>query len=329
MFNNSNLNQNNDFLNLDKEFNQLLILYRKNYKLFMQELANNKYNDVISKYGGKNVNYNGTNYYINNYGFAHKYANENSWTNRSNSCSLNPIDIPADDFNKLEQSVNMGIGQECDVAGFNIENKSNSERAWVDIKGRKHVYSDEVWNNKNNSCQTRVPRVLSDNLYNNIPEYNKMTNTSTCNNINVDPKILNNLSYLNNKLLNLAKKLLLDIEVLAKKDESLKYKLDEIKNNISNHVTNLKNDKTHLHNGEYDIELENKLDDSKLYVNSTYTIYVIWCIICIALLIITYYSFLSNNVSFIVIGVICILVLYIIYNEILPRVLKLRITGNN
>lgn len=321
---------NNDIINLDKEFNQLLILYTKNYKLLIQELENNnKYNDVISKYANKNVNYNGDKYYINNYGFAHKYEDENSWTNRSNSCSLNPINIDADEFNKLKESVNMGIGQECGVAGFNIENKSNSERAWVDIEGRKHVYSDEIWNNKNKTCESRITKVLSENLYNNIPEFNKMTNTSTCNNINVDPKILNNISYLNNKLLNLAKKILEDIEILSKKDISLKYKLDKIKTNISNHVSNLENDKTHLDNNQYNIELQNKLDDSKLDVNSRYTIYIIWCIICTALLIITYYTFISNKVSFTVIGIICILLLYVIYNEIVPRVSKLQITTNN
>ena len=45
----------------------------------------------------------------------------------------------------------MGKGQPCDVAGKNVQNTKTKEYAWVDIKGKKHVYSDKLWKKKNES----------------------------------------------------------------------------------------------------------------------------------------------------------------------------------
>ena len=61
----------------------------------------------------------------------------------SNSCSKEPIDITVDEFNKLLKGPNMGVGQSCDVAGYNVQNKSSGEHSWVDIKGVRHIYPDE------------------------------------------------------------------------------------------------------------------------------------------------------------------------------------------
>jgi len=331
--NNNNTVIKNDVAKIDKEFNQLLVLYTKNYKLFMEELMNNnKYNDVLSKYGGKNVSYNNVKYYINNYGFAHKYNDENSWTNRSNSCSSNPINISAEDFNKLMHSANMGVGQECGVAGFNIENKSTSEKAWVDIEGKKHVYSDSVWATRDKTCLEPDPKSVTDSLYNTIPKYSEMLKTSQCNNLNIDPKILNNLSYLNNRLINLAKKLLLDIKKLSTEDKSVKQELNQLKNNITNNITNLENDKQtlNINNTSFNTDLENKLEDSELYVTSTYTKYIIWLVACLVILALTYYSFLSSGsntyLTMLVIGVIVLLGLYIIFYEVIPKMSNLRVS---
>jgi len=329
-FDNDNTNTNVDNIkNLDTEFNQVLTLYTKNYQLLMQELMNNnKYNAIIQKYGGKNVLYNGDKYFINKYGFAHKYENEQSWTTRSNSCSSNPITIPADDFNKLIKSVNMGEGQECNVAGFNIQNKSTSEKAWVDIEGRKHIYgSVDMWSTRNKSC-FRDPKVLDDSLYKTIPKYTDMTKSSICNTLNIDPKILDNLSNLNEKLLNLAKKLLVNIEQLKTEDKSIKTNLAQIKNNISSTVNNLQNDKTNFDfsTNNQNIEVQNKLIDSELRVTSSYTKYIIWCIVCFIVVGLTYYIFISDDVPILVYIVIAILLLYIIYYEILPRLKRVKVS---
>ena len=322
-----------DVAKIDKEFNQLLVLYTKNYKLFMEELmANNKYNDILSKYSGKNVTYNGVKYYINNYGFAQKYNNDDLWTNRSNSCSSNPINISAADFNKLMHSANMGAGQECGVAGFNIENKSTSEKAWIDIEGKKHVYSDTVWANRDRTCLEPGPKLLTNSLYNTIPEYKQMSQTSQCNKLNVDPKILNNLSYLNTKLTNLANKLLIDIKNLSTEDQTLKQELNQLKKNIKNNITNLEKDKQSLNinNTENSIDLENKLEDSELYVTSSYTKYIIWLVTCLVILALTYYTFLSSDSNtyqtILVLGVIALLVFYITFYELIPKFSNLRVS---
>ena len=322
-----------DVAKIDKEFNQLLVLYTKNYKLFMEELMdNNKYNDIISKYGGKNVIYNGVKYYINKYGFAQKYNNDDLWTNRSNSCSSNAINILPADFKKLMHSANMGAGQECGVAGFNIENKTTSEKAWIDIEGKKHVYSDTVWANRDSTCLEPAPKLLTNSLYNTIPEYREMSQTSQCNNLNVDPKILNNLSYLNNRLTTLAKKLLVDIEKLSTEDQHLKQELNQLKQNISNNITNLEKDKhsLNINSTENTIDLENKLEDSELYVTSSYTKYIIWLVTCLLLLALTYFTFLSSGSNtfqtMLVLGVIALLGLYIIFYELIPKFSNLRVS---
>ena len=61
----------------DDLFNQTLILYSKNYKLLIEELMNNsQYGDILEKFGGRNVTYQGNNYYVNNfYNYPKEYFN--------------------------------------------------------------------------------------------------------------------------------------------------------------------------------------------------------------------------------------------------------------
>jgi len=316
-----------DVSKLNIEFNELKKLYAANYELLITELSNNnKYNDTIVKYADKNIIYNNIKYYVNKYGFAQKYTGT-TWSNRPSSCSSNAVTIPKIDFDKLLHSTNLEEGQECGIAGYNIESKVGKQKAWVDIQGKKHIYSNNIWDDKHKSCD-REPTIIDDSLYNTIPEYSPMTISSPCNNINVDPIILNNLSMLNEQLLTLAIKILGDFELLEKEDIVLKEDLSILKTNISNSLITLENDKKKLklHGKNQIIELENKLTDSELRVTSSYTKYIIWCIICFAILSLTYYSFISNSASNIIIGVTAVLLFFIIYYEILPRFNKLRVS---
>ena len=96
-----------------------------------------------------------------------------------------------------------------------------------------------------------------------------MTTTSVCNNLNADPKILENLSRLNTTLLNLAKDMLIDIEKLSVEDMKLSGEVDHLKSSISQQIKKLKHDKNqfdkgktdNLENGEYDEDEDEDEDD--------------------------------------------------------------------
>ena len=70
-------------------------------------------------------------------------------TNNSNSCPSDPENVTSEDIANLKlQGPDMGSGQACGAAGTNIQNRDTNEIAWVDIKGYKHIYSDDMWKEK-------------------------------------------------------------------------------------------------------------------------------------------------------------------------------------
>jgi len=118
---------------LTDQFNKLLAKYTTLHKQMMNELMVNNNRPALQNYAGKNVKHDNNYYHINNFGFTHVYDNE-AWKSRSAGCSTEPIDITADEFGNLLTGPNMGVKQGCNVAGYNIQNKSSGEQSWVDIK---------------------------------------------------------------------------------------------------------------------------------------------------------------------------------------------------
>lgn len=270
----------------------------------MEELMNNDKSSILQKYAGKNISLAGNKkiYYVNNYGFTHEYST-GSWKAKPNSCLFDPIEISNEDFGKLPKGDIMASGIDCDIAGYNIENKSSGDMTWVDIKGEHHSYTTSSWKNRSDSCKSVPTKNVNHTNVDAVISGTPMTDESTCNRLNVDPKILDNLTKLNRKLLTLAKELLVDANNLAVTDIELKYKLDDLKSDISSKISNLENDKTQFKMGKYDIgskynsNLASVRDDSQLKLDSNYTKYMLWLVICIGIISLTMYTSVSDDQS--------------------------------
>jgi hypothetical protein len=161
--------------------------------------------------------------------------------------------------------------------------------AWVDVEGKKHIYSPGIWPDKRHStCLTAAvgePIALTANQYNSLPtvENEPMTENSECFRTSVSPSI-------NTKLAEIKKKIDETVEEIKKENQN-------ILNNAAN-TTIVRRDKTTA-------EKLASLDDSilakiKLALGDYYypVIYVFWCfIILIAILMIFKFAFMFSSPS--------------------------------
>ena len=324
---NSKIIDNPHITKLVDKFNNILSSYTTQYNLMMDELIHNNQQIVLQKYGNNNIKFNNNYYYVNEYGFAHPYDND-EWNNRSVSCSKRPVTITSDEFNKLVKGPNMGLGQACNVAGFNIENSDTKEVSWVDIKGTRHIYSADTWNNRNDSCQL-TPKTLNPSEYNQIPKGSNMEDNTFCERLNVDPKILQNLSNLNKQLLDLGNNLVEQTNNLSLKETGLKAEIQiaqrqlvEKLNQLQKEQHNFDSDQTVIgHSGDvslgnYDINrtIEASTRDSQIKLRMNYLKYMLGLIITIILVVFTFYNYSSNRSSTFSIIIVGILILILIYN---------------
>jgi hypothetical protein len=310
---------------LETEFNQTLVQYTANYKMLMTELISNK--PDLQKYYGKNVKYNNNIYHVNKHGFTHLY-DDTAWTGKSDSCKSEPIDIAAEEFSQLLKGPNMGVGQACDVAGYNITNQSTSDRAWVDIKGVKHLYPKDVWTNRSESCKAILPKSIKGSEFTSLPTNPSsppLTEQSMCNRLNVDPIILQNLAMLNDKLLKLGQELLRDTMNLGVTDNRLKAQINKLNLDLTKQINNLKEDRhefvntTHNFNNvrmtgdEFTTNIAGIKQSTGFKLSSNYLQYLIWVSIAIFLVIFTFFSYTSDrqsNISLAITGILLLLVLY-------------------
>ena len=312
---------------LENEFNTTLVEYTTSYRLLMGELVSNNNSPALKNYAGKNVKLNEDIYYVNNYGVAHLY-DEASWKGKSSSCSNDYVDITANELDLLMKGNNMNLGQSCDVAGYNIENKTTSERSWVDIKGVKHIYPDDVWTNRSESCQG-VPRSVKNSAYLAIPSDSSsppITKDFYCNKLNVDPELLQNLAKSNERLLSLGRELLKDTETLSVTDIALNTRLNKLSKTISANISNLEKDKQVFDNtlktvggggilsGEaYNSNVRGIKQSSQYKLSSNYVQYLFWLITALVLILYTFYSFNSTSssaISTIIILLVAVVLLY-------------------
>ena len=230
----SNENYKEDYnQDLENKFNKTLSQYNLIQKQINEDLLKKEQSkSKIKNYLGKVITEDDENYkYVNNYGYTHRYSDD-SWSNNNTSCPLDPTKVKSFSSFKLK-GPDMGNGQPCKIAGKNIKNETTTEIAWIDIKGYKHIYPEDVWNNKNKTCNIN-PITVSDSEYNSIPTGNPMTNTYICNQIDINPNMWEKLITLNKKLKNLAYKMLKEIEKLNTEDEKInEYIIEKKKNYIS------------------------------------------------------------------------------------------------
>jgi hypothetical protein len=309
---------------LNDQFNKLLAKYTALHKQMMSELMINNNRPALQNFAGKNVKHDNNYYYINNFGFSHVYDNE-AWKSRSNGCSSEPIDIASDEFGHLLTGPNMGIKQSCNVAGFNISNKSSGEQSWVDIKGVRHVYPKDIWDKRNSSCQG-MPRPLTDDEYNSIPDGTKMDSNTVCSKLNVNPEILTNLAKLNAQLLTLGNKLLANTKSLVGGNEHLDAEITKVHNqtvatmkklegdkqNLTNNVVNLGHSGVQLNQSAFNNNNEGSRRSSELFLRMNYIKYLVGLIFVVLLVLFSFVTYPSNEQSTIATLILLLVILVVL-----------------
>jgi len=303
---------------LENEFNRTLIEYNTIHKQVNEDLLKKEQSkNKIKNYLGKVITEDDSTYrYVNNYGYTHRYSTD-SWSNNDTSCPSDPINVNnMDDFTLT--GAPMGIGQPCNIAGKNIKNETTEEIAWIDIKGYKHVYSNDIWNEKKTSCNIN-PITISNALYNAIPSGNPMTDTYICNKIDVNPNLWKKLIDLNKKLKGLAFKILKEIEELNIKDGEINKAIIEKRNLILSNINEMDDDRKNIYYNERQlVNIHAEKEDSELVLTSFYYRYIFWFIIMIMILITTarYMSNIDVDGDLMVISVTIVIgILIILYKR--------------
>ena len=300
---------------LEQAFNATLAEYTSTYKLINEELMLNAalYKEQ-EKYFGSIVTNNKNYIYVNDYGFTHKFADDTIKKLGSNCpTDFKTVDFEKDGINKLSASEPMGIGQACKIAGKNIMNRQTKQVAWVDIKGVKHVYPHDVWQEKSQTCSID-PIEFDNDMYINIPSGSPMTKTTICNRLNVQPKLWKKLYQLNDELLKLAELMLLEIAKLEVRDTRLNNDITQQKEKLQNYINNFNNNKNSIN------ELENgktnfigNRDDARIRLNMESSRYYTWLILAViigAIIFYTYSGFGESRVLQIFLLIVAIIVLY-------------------
>lgn len=307
--------QKNEVSKLEKEFNKTLAEYTATYKLINEELMlNASLHKNQEKYFGSIVTNDKEYVYVNDFGFTHKFLNDSIKQLGSNCpTDFKKVDFKKDGIDKLPESLPMGIGQACKVAGQNIINKQTNEAAWVDIKGVKHVYSYDVWKNKSETCMLQ-PIQLDNDLYVNIPSGPPMTKTSNCNRLNVQPKLWQQLYQLNDKLLGLAELMLLEIGKLEIRDIKINIDLQDQKEKLKQYINNFNNNKKDIHKiqqSTHDFTPNREVARQRLHMySSRYYTWLIISVILFAIIFYTYSGFGESKTLQVILLIVCLFLLY-------------------
>ena len=314
-----------DLQKLENEFNSLLAQYVKEYNLMSEELIHNNSQEVLQKYANNNIQLGNKYYHVNAFGFASQYDGDD-WKTRSKSCSKEPIKITSEEFKKLLPGSKMGKGQACNVSGFNIQDDSETQRAWVDVKGVAHYYPDnKAWENRNSSCAMTPKTVLSDEMKY-IAKGEAMTENTFCERLNVDPKILQSLANLNSQMLALGNQIMHETKKLAVTDQHLNTQLKKAQLKLKKTLNKLQgiseeadpfSHDTYFGKGTANVNrtLEGAARSSQLFLRMNYLKYLVGLILVIFLVIFSFRAFSSDTVPFISMIILLIVIIFVLYDS--------------
>jgi hypothetical protein len=313
------------------EFNQLLGQYTSQYKIMANELVQNNNKEILQKYANSNIKLNNDFYFVNEYGFAHIYDGTDNPTTGTISASCNfgkpPTEITQLEFNKLLGGRKMGTKQSCGVAGYNIENSANGEKSFVDIEGVRHIYSGEVWNQKDESCNLDK-KSISDEEYKNIPVGDPMTATTFCATINVDPLVLKQLATLSKQLQELGNSILTEINAMTTEQQSISSNTNFIKSSLDDKLEQLniaqhdviRIGDEHKSTGNIGLTTDSsntikaRVRDTQILVNMNYLKYILGFMLVVFLMGITYYIFSYEVNSPFLLLLVIILIILVLFN---------------
>lgn len=268
---------------LDDEFSRTLSRYNNIQKQIKEEIVKKSQNyDTWKNHLGKVVVNNDNYYYVNNYGYTHKYSKSGLNANDSSCPShTNALTIDNKMLDKLPTGDDMAPGQACQIAGKNIKNKKTKEYAFVDVRGVKHVYSKDSWKNKKKMCNSHALE-LDNKVYNLIPSGHNMTDKDLCVKVDVDPSLFVEMHKLNDQLLDIGRKLYDEINKLNIKDSKLKQEVEKKNEQVSKYIISLDQERIKLvDNVDYET-IQAQEEDSELKMNSDYYHYLAFSFVALA-----------------------------------------------
>jgi len=297
----------------EKIFNKTLAEYTELYKQFSEDLLmRNQTKQKIVNYMGKVIDTKeGNIYYVNNFGYTHKYS-ENDWEHNNSSCPNTTVRY-SDSMDHFEKALPMHKGQPCKIAGQNIKNKESGEESWVDIKGVKHPYSSD---SKNTSCKTK-PIMLSSHDYNLIPSGSAMTKTEECLALDVNPKLWSQIQELNKKLKEQAIQLTNEINNMSIENKETQGQLVYRRQQLLKYIETIDTSKEEtFYNNKMLMQITGEQNDSSLRMNANYYQYILWIFLMIVIILLTIGAYNSDNtsVSGIAYVIICIFILFLLAN---------------
>jgi hypothetical protein len=330
---NSTNNQYNISLNKlsthEAEFNKTLsaytVLYQQYNQAVVQQIHRKK---TFEKYFDKIVEYNGEFYYVNNFGYTHKFTTKlwTSWNNANKGqfCDgLNTEPMQAgNDFKHLPAGPPMNgkgnkstnVTQPCKVAGKIIQKKGANPPlyAWVSPDGTKHIFTDNIWNGRSATCKTKAIEIEID-AFNALPNGPPMSASMPCNRFQGTAEIWDRLGGLNARLVTLTETLYQDISTMSKYDNIYKDKLNKKTNTLDNYKKSFAKDKKELDTMTFNNDvLEGELDDSKNVLRMNKIRYMLWVALLFVMIIILSFSY-KNNASNLALTVILIVVIILVY----------------
>jgi hypothetical protein len=270
---------------LDDRFSRTLSRYNVIQKQIKEETVTKSHNyDTWKNHLGKVVENNDNFFYVNNYGYTHKYsksglnANHKGCPSYSKASKINNVD-----FDKLPSGQDMVPGQACQIAGKNIKNEKTNEYAFVDVRGVKHIYSDDSWDNKQTMCKSHALS-LDNKAYDAIPSGPNMTDKDLCVKVDVDPELFMEMYRLNNELTKVARELYYEINKLAIKDAKMKKRIEQKSSQVNNYMQSLDKERIELVDFEKNFDTINTQEsDSELKVNSDYYHYLAFSFAALAI----------------------------------------------
>ena len=270
---------------LDDRFSRTLSRYNTVQKQIKEETVKKSQNyDTWKNHLGKVVENNDNFFYVNNYGYTHKYSKSGLNANHKGCPSYSKsLKINNATFDKLPSGKDMGPGQACQIAGKNIKNEKTNEYAFVDVRGVKHIYSDDSWANKQTMCNSHALS-LDKKAYDAIPTGPNMTDKDLCLKVDVDPALFVEMYRLNNELTKIGHELYSEINKLAIKDAKLKQHVEKKTSQVNNYMQSLDKERIQLIDYEKHFDtIDTQESDSELKVNSDYYHYLAFSFVALAI----------------------------------------------
>ena len=281
---------------LEDEYNKTLVEYQSTYQLFSESVLKlRKAEKETSKYFGQAITSTDGNYkYVNDFGYTHKYSTD-AWANNSSSCPSDAITVNDKLMQQFHNGPDMGVGQACGVAGKNVQNKETKEISWVDIQGKRHVYSTDLWKKKEATCNVAIIE-LPASQYKAIPEGSAMKPTDTCLQLDIDPAIWSKLMKLNDKLLLLSEQLAIKLGELVVQDVELQMALQGMQTKLNQTISQIKSDRNNINHYQTTmVTTSGELEDATLNQRMRYIQMIAWFFALIAVIALTARAYTSDG----------------------------------